>query len=109
MRPKIFVRLRLHPRTPSKRLDFRRIDSLRNPFEEFKILRPLLTSFDGLQDLGNSRQMPGPKIPKSGHFCPHEFSKILSAPRIRPRFCTKFVRTLDQALIGSVQNFPLCG
>ena len=61
------------------------------------------------QDLGNSRQMPDPKIPKSGHFCPHGFSKILSTPRIRPRFCTKFVCTLDQALIGSVQNFPLCG
>ena len=60
------------------------------------------------QDLGNSCQMPDPKIPKSGHFCLHGFSKILSTLLIRPCFCTKFVHTLDQALIGSVQNFLLC-
>ena len=52
---------------------------------------------DIVKDLGDSCQMPDPKIPKSGHFCLHGFSQILSAPRIRPHFCTNFVCTLDQA------------
>ena len=38
--------------------------------------------------------LPG-KFKKSGHFCLHGFSKILSPVQIRARFCTNFVHHLQ--------------